>query len=360
MLASSSFGPALAALELERVLLIPTAANALADRATIVEAARSELFDHGAEVLELDLDDPAAVSDLVSSTTSRPDAVCCSGGDPYLLLAACRRSGFDELVRSWLEDGVAWIGQSAGALVAGPTLAPIADVTPFERPPGLDVTALGVSELLALPHDDRPGRRAAHAAAQRSYGGTCRMVAIRDGESLSVDGSSWTLSDHAAERMMRPARIDDAAGVAECLAAAGAAAWTFLGDQVAAMEPQVGPWTTRIGALEDPDDLLVAIDDDGVHGFVHVRSGVDEGVGEVDTLFSLPRVWGAGVGRRLLTLGLDRLRARGCDVAVLWTEERNDRARRIYERAGWVLDGACRDRVFVDVPIHELRYRLPL
>jgi RimJ/RimL family protein N-acetyltransferase len=284
--------------------------------------------------------------------------VCCSGGDPYRLLAACRRSGFDSFIPAWLERGVGWVGQSAGALVAGPSLDPIADVTPFDRPVGLDVAGLGVSALLVLPHDDRPGRRVAHAAAQRVHGSSYRMLALRDGETAGVDGTGWVVSDHVSGRVVRPVRTGDAAGVAECLATAGAAAWTFLGDQVASMDPQVERWSWRIGRLDDPDDLLVACDDGGLIGFVHVEA--EGGTGEVDTLFSVPRVWGSGVGRRLLTQGLDRLRARGCDVAVLWTEERNERARRIYERAGWQLDGATRDREFLDVPIREVRYRLAL
>ena len=77
-------------------------------------------------------------------------------------------------------------------------------------------------------------------------------------------------------------------------------------------------------------------------------------------MYTHPRVWGAGAGRRLLETALDALAASGCRDAVLWTEERNRRPRAIYERAGWRPDGATRERDFLGCAIRELRYRISL
>jgi GNAT superfamily N-acetyltransferase len=102
-----------------------------------------------------------------------------------------------------------------------------------------------------------------------------------------------------------------------------------------------------------------------VVGFAIVRPGGDEDtdeatVGELDGFYTHPSVWGQGVGRSLLGEALAFARQAGFREATLWTAEANHRPRRIYERAGWQLDGARRDRTHLGVPFVELRYRLSL
>ncbi len=55
------------------------------------------------------------------------------------------------------------------------------------------------------------------------------------------------------------------------------------------------------------------------------------------TLYVLPTHQGTGVGSTLHDFALERLRARGCRRAKLWTLEQNRPARRFYERRGWQL-----------------------
>lgn len=54
------------------------------------------------------------------------------------------------------------------------------------------------------------------------------------------------------------------------------------------------------------------------------------------------------------------LRSAGCNEALLCTEARHRRPRPIYERYGWRVDGADRERVFLGHPIREIRFRLGL
>lgn len=147
--------------------------------------------------------------------------------------------------------------------------------------------------------------------------------------------------------------------------AAGRMAWTFVdADRFAAMEPPVQTWTDRLTTREAPDDLLVAADATGVGGFVRVRlaeaDDLPDRAGEVAALDTHPRMWGGVAGRSLMALALDRLRAKTCRTAVLYTEQRNERPRQIYEQLGWRLDGASRVREFLGAPIRESRYRLQL
>jgi ribosomal protein S18 acetylase RimI-like enzyme len=132
---------------------------------------------------------------------------------------------------------------------------------------------------------------------------------------------------------------------------AGRAAWAdFL--PVERMEPRVAWYAENL-----PSALaaFVAEEDGRVVGFVVARHG-----GVLDTLYTAPRVWGRGVGRALMDAALGALRDVGYEVAVLWTAEQNTRAREIYERYGWKLDGATTEKTFVGVTFTELRYKIEL
>jgi GNAT superfamily N-acetyltransferase len=69
------------------------------------------------------------------------------------------------------------------------------------------------------------------------------------------------------------------------------------------------------------------------------------------TLYVLPLHWRSGVGSALHDQALERLRARGCGRAKLWTLEENWDARRFYERRGWVLNSETRVVPFPPNPI---------
>ena len=62
----------------------------------------------------------------------------------------------------------------------------------------------------------------------------------------------------------------------------------------------------------------------------------------------------------LMTRALGALREKGFHDATLWTGAENERPRRVYEAAGWRLDGATRRKTTVGVEFTELRYRIEL
>ena len=161
---------------------------------------------------------------------------------------------------------------------------------------------------------------------------------------------------------LRRAVHEDAAAIAAINAAAARAGWgAFLPpERLAAFEPPVRRYEAMLGGGTDPDTAVhVATEDQEIVGFVSVRSGRGE-IGEVLSLYVDPSRWSGGVGRALLAHALETLATSGCREAVLWTEERNERPRRIYETAGWRLDGASRVRDFLGCRLRELRYRIAL
>ncbi len=169
-----------------RAVLVPTASNPLAEPGIPDEVER-ELVAAGLDVERLDLD--GASPRQVRASVAEADVVAVSGGDPFHLLAAARRAGFEAAVRGALARGVPFVGYSAGAVIAGPTLEPLRLTSPFTPRACLDLTGLGLTDVLVLPHHDRPGRAERHAAARAAYGARVRLEPLRDGEFVIQDGA---------------------------------------------------------------------------------------------------------------------------------------------------------------------------
>ena len=126
-------------------------------------------------------------------------------------------------------------------------------------------------------------------------------------------------------------------------------------------------WRT---GLPDPDrtsTVLVAEDpaDGHVCGFATVGEPRFAGsedldrtvVGQLYAINLEPEAWGRGIGTSLLHAASDRLAADGYREAILWTLRTNARARRFYEREGWVADGGEQLDEHEGVALDEVRYR---
>ena len=103
--------------------------------------------------------------------------------------------------------------------------------------------------------------------------------------------------------------------------------------------------------------VFVAEGERGIVGFVNVGESRDlPGEGELYAIYVHPDDWGSGAGPALMRVAHDWLDRR-FSSAVLWVFEDNPRARRFYEREGWVADDR-RTEVIRGVETVEVRYRL--
>jgi len=172
------------------------------------------------------------------------------------------------------------------------------------------------------------------------------------------------------EPRIRTPRVDDA----DRLGAVHVAAWQagyrggLMPDDYLdglSVEDRAQLWHDAIsGGVRPGAARLVAVDDsDDVAGFVVCGPSdgdPDSRAGEVYALNVHPDAWGAGHGGALLAAAVDALRDANYPEAVLWVHRDNARARGLYERAGWVPDGAARDQEVFGITVPEVRYRLPL
>lgn len=167
--------------------------------------------------------------------------------------------------------------------------------------------------------------------------------------------------------VIRHARVTDAHTMAEVYVAAAREGWAHMypADGLAQLR---APEAHMVEEIENPSpcrSVLVAELDGTVVGFAVVRRSEDEDagtdtVGELDTFYSHPGVWGRGVGRALMQEALAALQSAGFKEATLWTAEANVRPRAIYEAAGWRTDGAVKEKIYLGVSFKELRHRIEL
>jgi GNAT superfamily N-acetyltransferase len=102
--------------------------------------------------------------------------------------------------------------------------------------------------------------------------------------------------------------------------------------------------------------LTVAEQDGSVVGFTYVGPSETPGCAELYAIHVEPGLVGTGVGRQLMDNALPQLAGLGAERAVLWVLAANERARRFYDRAGWVPDGGTRVEAVSGEPVSQLRY----
>lgn len=83
----------------------------------------------------------------------------------------------------------------------------------------------------------------------------------------------------------------------------------------------------------DPEGLILGFDSEGLAGF-HWTKAVDN-LGEVYVMAVAPRTQGKGYGRALLQAGISHLAAKGLTRVVLYVDTAEEKAVRMYERAGF-------------------------
>ncbi len=119
------------------------------------------------------------------------DIVWVRGGNCFFLRYVMKRSGFDQAIKSALRSGLVYAGESAGALVVGPTLKYIDQIDELSTAPRVIWRGIHLTQTMPLPHW---GYRPYHHALKRAYIALVKehikVVKLPDGEALLVTGHS--------------------------------------------------------------------------------------------------------------------------------------------------------------------------
>ena len=99
--------------------------------------------------------------------------------------------------------------------------------------------------------------------------------------------------------------------------------------------------------------VWVALAGDEVVGFACVGPAREvEGASQLYAIYFLQSAWGSGLAEPLALAALG-----DAQDTIVWVLEDNPRARRFYERLGFVEDGTTREEEFGAAMVQEIRYR---
>ncbi|WP_155058977.1 GNAT family N-acetyltransferase [Streptomyces blattellae] len=166
--------------------------------------------------------------------------------------------------------------------------------------------------------------------------------------------------------VIRQARPDDASAVAGVHVRSFRVAFAGVvpQDYLDAMDPsrKESGWRAGIAETQWPQSgVLVAETEAGIVGFAGFGPSQEtSSIAEIGSLYTLPEVWGTGVGKQLMLVTLTTLGQADYAQATLWVLEANQRARRFYESVGWHADGAVVEDATGGVALDKLRYRRAL
>jgi ribosomal protein S18 acetylase RimI-like enzyme len=144
---------------------------------------------------------------------------------------------------------------------------------------------------------------------------------------------------------VRPAR----AGDDRALAALDRATWTTL---TSPASPPPGPDWSFFDERVEIRDVLVALVDGEVVGYVRIGRpsplAASDHVVMIHGLAVDPARQRQGVGKALMDAAATEARARGARRLTLRVLAHNEAARRLYDRAGYVVEGVLRGEFCVD------------
>lgn len=125
------------------------------------------------------------------------DAVYLSGGHTFVLLGALQGNGTGEVLKARVRAGLPYVGLSAGSVVAGPNVEPVAPLDdPADAPGVTDYTGLGLVDAVVIPHADGalpPYPPAMIDEVVRTYGDRFPLTRVNDDQALLVENGVATL-----------------------------------------------------------------------------------------------------------------------------------------------------------------------
>ena len=187
--------------QVPRVLFVPFA---LFDRDAYAAKARARFNAMGYELDSVHEapDKPQAVSDAT--------AVFIGGGNTFRLLKALYDSEILSLIREKVNDGMPYIGSSAGSNVAAPTIKTTNDM-PIVEPPSFK--ALNLVSYQINPHYLDPDPDSRHMGETREERilqfleeNDTPVVGLREGSMIRVEGETTILKGSTGARIFRKGR----------------------------------------------------------------------------------------------------------------------------------------------------------
>jgi len=127
---------------------------------------------------------------LLKHDLSKFDLIWACGGNSFNLRYEMKRSGFENIIRELLEDGIVYGGDSAGAAVVGNTLKGIEIADQPELAKEIIWNGIGLTDHFILPHVNSPGIGKIVDQIADIHKDDKTMIKLNDAQAFIIDGES--------------------------------------------------------------------------------------------------------------------------------------------------------------------------
>ena len=180
--------------DVQKILFIPTAANVEEYRGYVDEGIAA-LKESGYDVTILDVTTTPHNKNI--QAIKNCTCLCISGGNTFYLLQELKRNGLLDLIKQKIQDGMLYIGESAGAIIACPDISynQIMD----DKTIATELTnysGMGLVDYYVLPHNGEFPFVETTAQTIKVYGEKINLVPINNSQAVIVEnGVSSTRTD---------------------------------------------------------------------------------------------------------------------------------------------------------------------
>ncbi|HUC90226.1 MAG TPA: Type 1 glutamine amidotransferase-like domain-containing protein [Patescibacteria group bacterium] len=177
-----------------RAAFIPTAADPYDDK-DFVKVDRDKLVELGFAVTDIDIKDKTEIE--LAKLLASYDLVLVAGGNTYYLLYHAQKSGFMNVIKKRLEDGMVYVGSSAGSILACLTIDTARRFdSPSIVPELADYTGMDLVDFLIIPHFDAPRYQERLRQTIEEWSGKHHhLYPLTDSQAIMVDGDTITFVD---------------------------------------------------------------------------------------------------------------------------------------------------------------------
>lgn len=177
-----------------KAVFIPTAGNPYENK-DFVYSDRDKLLELGFDVKEVDLATTQGAA--LEKALEGVQLILVAGGDTFYLLDQVRKSGFDVLIKKLLDQGVIYVGSSAGSIICCPTIEGAKRFDNPESAPDLtNYQGLNLVPFIVIPHThkekykERVTITTAELTAQKY-----QVIHLTDDQAVEVSGNEYRVVD---------------------------------------------------------------------------------------------------------------------------------------------------------------------
>ena len=173
----------------QTITFIPTA-SLLEDVNFYVDEGKKSLENVGFVVDELEIS--TATEDEISRKLGSNEAIYVSGGNTFFLLQDLIITGADKLIKSHIDDGKRYIGESAGSIILSPNIEYVKHVDDLKKATKLkSFSALSEVEFFSLPHHTNFPFEEAVEKILADYAERINLCPISNSQAIAVVGNKF-------------------------------------------------------------------------------------------------------------------------------------------------------------------------